>query len=348
MNRKTIKRLIFWGAQAAGTYNLTRKWKTGATAFFYHGIEEKIIDPRVQEVHLSFELFEKQIEYLRKNYEIISLDYLYDCLANGYRISPSQVLLTFDDGYKNNATIVMPFLKSYDIPFSVFICTNNIDRGLRFPTYYLRASIFYTIQKHINIRSINREFNISTEEKRINAKNVLERFLKGKPQNIVDSIVKELTGLIPDSRWKEIDNKFSSDVPMNWEDVRKLHDLGVVVGSHCHDHFIIHKGQNRPDIDYQLKTSKNLIEKFLGECKYFSYPNGNMEYLNLDSLGSLKENNYVLGFTIIDGEIGNCSNPYLLPRVGAPADLDHFKFKINTSFRHNKQFRNWSLKFGNI
>lgn len=339
-----LKSCIFKGANIPGIYNLTKKLKRGALVLLYHGIESEIIDARVQGLHLPFRMFEKQIQYLRRNFEIISLDYLYDCLANGYKIDSSQILITFDDGYKSTINIVAPYLRSFKIPFSVFISTNHITEGYRFPTYYLRVAIFYSERKNIDISTIRKKIDISTLEGSIYAKNTIESLLKTAPHQVATSIVKDLINSIPNNKWLEINNIFSSDEPMNWSDVKNLHNIGVTVGSHCHDHFILHSNQSKSEMNIQLKTSKDLIEKNLGECKYFAYPNGRKEHISFDSMMSVRKNKYFLGFTVCRGEIENSSNPYFLPRVGASEDLDHFKFIINTSFRYNWQFRKYSLK----
>jgi len=314
----------------------------GPIALFYHGVENKIVDARIQTVHRSFNHFEKHIEYLRKHFEVISLDYLYECLAKGYKMEPSQALITFDDGYKNNLKVVAPFLKAYDLPFSVFISTRHIHEGIRFPTYYVRASIFYTEQKYISIPTIKEEFDISTDEKKVSAAYTLsEKYLKIAPQTIVNRIVEDVMNLIPDDRWLEINNHFVSDEPMNWHEVVQLHNLGATIGSHCHDHAILHRNQSHEEISHQLKASKDFIERYLGECKYIAYPNGGMDYLTFDALKCVEENEYLLGFTTVSGEISDQCNPYILPRIGPVADLDDFKFTLNTSFRQNSRYYKW-------
>jgi len=343
--KKIINDSIFKAASITGINNIIKKLKVGATALIYHGVETKIIDARIQELHLPFKEFEKQINYLRKNFEIISLDYLYDCLSNGHKIDPFQVVITFDDGYKNIINIVEPYLRSLNIPFSVFICTNHIDKGSRFPTYYLRSAILYTDQRYINILSINKTFDISTPKKRIYAKNIIENYLKTCPQNVVNLIVKDLIELIPQNRWTEINDIFSSDEPMNWKDIEKLHYSGITIGSHCHDHCILHPNQKREEVDYQLKTSKDIIEEHLGECKYVAYPDGGRGNFSFDALKKVKKYKYYLGFTAVKGEICQSSNPFILPRLGISFDFNHFKFNINSSFRYKKRYFNWSSKF---
>jgi len=338
---------IINSCQFPGISYLLKKQRRGAIILFYHGIEYRIIDKRIQTIHIPFDLYEKQIHYLRNNFDIISLDYLQESLREGYKISPSQVAITFDDGYKNNLHIVAPFLKTYNIPFTVFICTNHIESGKRFPAYYLHASINYTEMKFIELKSINQRFDISTPEKKLTVQKSLLRLLKSKPQHEVNKIVDALINLIPQERWVELNNRFYSDEPLDWDDVKKLYRQGVTIGSHCHDHAILHSHQDKEEIEYQLKTSNKLIESHLGECRYFSYPNGGINDITLYSINSVKNNKYLLGCTTILGQIESNCNPYILPRIGGEKDMEIFKFDLDVRLRY-KNTNKWATQFNNL
>jgi peptidoglycan/xylan/chitin deacetylase (PgdA/CDA1 family) len=346
--KRFLHKLMMETAEITGMYDFWRKRKIGATALFYHGVENRLTDRRVQTVHIPFVEFENHIHYLRRNYEIVSMDYFYDCISNSYKMNPAEIILTFDDGFKNNLNVVMPFLKAYNIPFTVFICTNHIDTGKRFPTYYLHASLFYTDRKFIEFKSINRNFDISTDEKRRMADKILLNILKTISQDKVIILVKELIELIPEQRWMELDNEFSSDEPMNWEDVQKLHESGVIVGSHCHDHCILHSNQSLEEVEHQLKASKELIENKLGISRYFSYPNGALQDISFQSMKLVRESGYLLGFSTILGEIDGTMNQHILPRVGGEKDLEVLKFDLNMGFRYRYVYQELSLKFRNL
>lgn len=339
-----IKTGIYKGTERSGIYSLSKKQKKGATALFYHGAEKNIINPTIQELHVPFSILEKQVSYLKKNYEIISLDDLCSSIENGYKVSPSQVIITFDDGYKNNIDIIAPFLKAYDIPFSIFISTSHISSGTRFPTYYLRIAIHYAEQEYIDISSMKMKFDISIQEKRRSAMNLISKEMKRLPEKDKNVLVQDLISLLPNDRWLELNNIFRSEQPMDWDDVKKLNDWGVTIGSHCHDHAILHSKQSNEEIDYQLKTSKDLLEKHLGECKYFAYPNGGEGFIKSDSILSVKKCGYLLGFTVVPGEIMSDLNPYILPRMYVSYDMDGFKFQLNAGHRHNRGYSKWSHK----
>ena len=112
------------------------------------GLRKKIINSQIQSIHIEFEILEKQIRYLEQNSHIISLDELHASIKDNNKIDPRSIVITFDDGYKNNLEIVMPFLNAKNIPFSVFISTNHIETGKRFPTYILRIAFFENPNKY--------------------------------------------------------------------------------------------------------------------------------------------------------------------------------------------------------
>jgi hypothetical protein len=189
-------------------------------AVFYHGVAREILDPRFQGIHLLLSEFENQVQYIRKNFRVISLDQLYECLSNGYKIDTSQVLLTFNDGYKSIIDLVAPYLKSYDLPFAVLVSTKHIDTGLRFPTYYLRAAVFYSEKSEIHVPGLEKKFFLGVLESRTAAEREIVRFIKDAPLGDLSRIQEELIGLLPEQRWAEINERFFSDAPMNWEDLR--------------------------------------------------------------------------------------------------------------------------------
>ena len=62
--------------------------------------------------------FEKQIQFLNKNYNIVSVEqaFEYDCIND-----EKSVCITFDDGYENNLDYLLPLITEYDIPVAIYV-----------------------------------------------------------------------------------------------------------------------------------------------------------------------------------------------------------------------------------
>ncbi|HOX54234.1 MAG: polysaccharide deacetylase family protein [Candidatus Omnitrophica bacterium] len=78
---------------------------------------------------VSKENFAKQMELIhKKGYNVISLDALVDATLNKKRLARNSVVITFDDGYKDNYTNAYPDLKKYNFPATIFIITGKIGQ----------------------------------------------------------------------------------------------------------------------------------------------------------------------------------------------------------------------------
>lgn len=336
-----MKKFVVKASSAPGVKSMLRRWKSGPMVLFYHGVEEEIVDPRIQTLHLELSAFEKQVDYLRKHFEIVSIDDLCNALTGGARLDPSLVVLTFDDGYKNNLQVVAPFLASLGVPFSVFVSTRHIDEGLRFPTYLLRTAVLSTQKRRVTI--LNNEFDVGSESQKQQSMAAISSLLKSSPLALVNRVVEELQGLLSEDEWCELNDRYSSDAPMNWSEVQSLRDTGAIIGSHCHDHMLLHEKQDLDEIDRQLRVSKELLDAHVGNCRYIAYPNGTTNDIFPAALSLVARQGYQIGMTTVDGEVEQGKSPLLLPRIGASTpDFDLFRFIVNTSFRKNRAYRGWS------
>ena len=70
---------------------------------------------------------------------------------------------------------------------------------------------------------------------------------------------------------------------MNWDDIDVLHENNYLIGSHCHDHALLHSNQTKNDIIKQLEISKKIIEDKYGSCHFFCYPNGLFKDISYDA-----------------------------------------------------------------
>src|ERR1700674_510550 len=73
---------------------------------------------------------EKQLQYmLKKGYNIISLSQCINCIKYGTPLPKKPLLLTFDDGYKNNFTELYPLLVKYKMKAAIFLVSDFIQSG---------------------------------------------------------------------------------------------------------------------------------------------------------------------------------------------------------------------------
>ena len=73
------------------------------------------------------DIFEKQMQFLKSCYRVMSLQELVDRSARG-EVPERAVAITFDDGYRDNFELAFPILQKYQIPATIFLTTAFIDR----------------------------------------------------------------------------------------------------------------------------------------------------------------------------------------------------------------------------
>ncbi len=103
------------------------KWGYYPPVLMYHHIDDAKALIHCDSV--SVKTFELQMEFLKKNnYEVITLEKLFKDIYKGINKFRKTVVITFDDGFKDNLEAV-GILKKYDFPASLFLIINTISRS---------------------------------------------------------------------------------------------------------------------------------------------------------------------------------------------------------------------------
>jgi len=229
--------------------------------------------------------FDKQVRFLNKHF---NFSYPEDFFDTNNNLQGINVLITFDDGYKDNYDIALPVLKKYNVKSIFFIVT-----GLIGTDHWL---------KHDELRYlVNKEIKKESEVEGV--------LLKMNQGLTVANWMKQNTNLVllPKHR-----------LMMSWDEINELARQGFKVAPHTHNHNILSFLDYNKQED-QIVTSITTINKQLNiKPKYFAYPNG---VFNTDSISILKHNNIKYSFTTMSGFNLINNAPHLLKRLGInPSD----------------------------
>jgi len=82
----------------------------------------KVNDRPANRLSVPTSVFDEQMGHLREaGYEVVSLDAVLDHYTGGNALPPRAVLITFDDGYRDNLEHALPVLQRYGYPAVVFV-----------------------------------------------------------------------------------------------------------------------------------------------------------------------------------------------------------------------------------
>lgn len=305
-----------------------KRLKNKAVILMYHRILDKneISKSYSQNgIIVSTQTFESQMRFLKKFFNVISIDELKDHITQKKTFTSESCLVTFDDGWKDNFINAYPMLKKYRIPAVIFLPTEYIGTGKRFWQERLNNMLkilHYRCKSDIKLNEkALKNFRESELRKIIisDGKDLEEQISnfvakqKQHKEEIIEKLIDKMT------RFLEIeDHKITQiDDFMNWDEIRIMSNGGVDFGSHGKSHRIL--TQNQSIASEEILESKRIIEKKLGaEIYSFSYPNG---VYNKEVVKLVKKSGYCIAFGTESGFVSSKDDPFTLKRINIHEDM---------------------------
>lgn len=325
-----MKNLLCNVAVSFGLDAVIRECNRHPRIVFWHGVDYNV-NHLVEAEMAEFSNFQKQIEYINKHFEIISISEMTERIKRK-EYSGKEIVLSFDDGYRNNLTVVAPFLKNLNLPFTVYVSTHHIETGDFFPTSLARLIVWGSEVEKIDLPSIQLSATLKTMEDKMQLAKKLSNILKTRPLKEVNALYSELRNIISTMQLDCLYEKHSTLKPMSWDEVKTLHDnFDCTIGAHCVDHLCCHANQSIDVVKEQIFQSKSIIESKLGiKCTQFAYPNGS---LTEESNKIVLDAGFEMGVSTKPTRIELASTIAAIPRICLPSDLNIAKLKLNINPR---------------
>jgi peptidoglycan/xylan/chitin deacetylase (PgdA/CDA1 family) len=240
----------------------------GLHIFYYHLVSDVYKDYYPHSNIISTKLFEKQIKYFVNKFELITINEAYERFNSGYKFD-KQAVITTDDGFVENYSVVCNILEKYNVKGSFFLIENSIDNN----NFMWRHALFVLKSKMLNfdlqkaISSLLHDFDIPGPTIKEDLLNWSSRTFSYK---LKDQLTNELwTKLMPIS----INDYLISNKPyLNYVQIKEMLGSGHVIGGHTRSH-PISSFLSQEDIKYEIYDStKSLANKFNTNILAFSFP----------------------------------------------------------------------------
>lgn len=283
-----------------------------AVLVVYHSINEYCEDRiRVPNI-VTPTAFEAQMQYLVSTAKVIPLQEYVDHVEERKPILNKSIVVTFDDGYKDNLTVASPILQKYGVPATFFIATRYIGADkMKWEdqvSCLIRRSEAESIS--LSLPSNDVSFKIGSDKDKFRVIDTLVNILGHLKQTERLQVLDEL------SEQAKVKCDDQANVIMTWDDVRQLADTpGFSIGSHT----VTHQHLTRiplDDVVFEVTSSKEHLESEIKRpVTLFSYPYGDF---NQGVITAVRSAGYTSAGTIEYGRNSIRSDPFRLKRVLIP------------------------------
>ena len=264
-------------------------------------------------------VFEQHILFLQEHFQFISPREM------GIRRPRSQrtgVLLTFDDGMRNNFDVVWPILSKHGVPALFFVTSRHAEPGRYLWFAYVRALKKYYPHNRLAFRGAQIDMRPAVREESVTRLTNELLDLKPHPAAVYRAIEKDLPALEDFMTPQQLRDECEG---MRGEEIAALCKSGLFsVGCHTVDHPFLSRCEPQ-EMRRQIEENKQWLEAVSGvRCDAIAYPAGDY---NKHVLGVCREVSFSRGYAVAASVR---SAPELeIPRVGIySASLEFLGFKV--------------------
>lgn len=252
-----------------GGYSAIRWWmRQEPRILMFHRFSETS-----KEGYVSAKVFEDQLIYLKRRFNVIPLSVLRKSKEVGVKLPPNSLVLTVDDGYKDFYEVAYPILKKHRLTATLYVTTGFVNQEL-----WLWPDKISWLLKHSEA--------LYTEI-RIGDNRVFPQKISQSARTTLWATIISFLLSVPDSskhQWiTEFARALKRDLPdtppkdysaCTWHNLKEMQQGGIELGGHTHTHPSL--GQVN---DIQLKSELALCQKLLSEKlgaaeRDFCFPNG--------------------------------------------------------------------------
>lgn len=306
-----LKRIVFRVFYYSGLELLVaRSLRVNAAAvIMYHGVCDTSRLPPEVDFHLKTSVFERHIRMLKRRYPVVPLRRLLERIEGGDRLR-KEIVLTFDDGYRNNATTAHPILERHSVPYTVFLATAYIGQDTWLPLNELYGLWHFGRITGSRMRELRAR-------------------IRSRPASCATGILQEVEEDLAPAERELGQESFGM---LNWEQVRNLAARGVEFGSHTHTHCNM-AVESRDRQLAELQTSRESIRAEIGEePATFAYPFGRPENWTPETRQSVIDAGYRCAILASGGLVIPGQEFFALPRVGSSHETWYFACSLTLLF----------------
>jgi peptidoglycan/xylan/chitin deacetylase (PgdA/CDA1 family) len=268
-----------------------------ARIIMYHGIAEE-----------SAASFRAQMFYLARHFRVISLDRMVRSLMERALPKAHEIVLTFDDGLRNNLVLAYPVLQELEIPATFFVCPGLLGSGQWLWNHEVRCRLQALTESKFSALTTRMGLMCRSAEAVVEWMKAIPTARRLQAEQMLREATPEF---IPANGQKQ-----AYDI-MDWEQLRALDPELITIGSHTLTHPIL-TVLEEDQLEFELIESRRRLEQELQRpVQYFCYPNGSHDHRVRQAVAR----HYRAAVTTESGTVRPSNHDlHLLPRIPSASD----------------------------
>jgi peptidoglycan/xylan/chitin deacetylase (PgdA/CDA1 family) len=301
-----VPRLRRWSFEWGITDRAARTQK-GVRMLMHHGIDGAY----------QVKTFEEQLVWIKSRYTVLSMAEAVERLLNARALPDFAIVLTFDDGLRNNLTEAYPLLLKHQVPATFFVCPGLIDSGLWIWTYDMRE----------RLKTLSQEELVSLATQVCGSPlRTIETFvawMKKQPNAQRHHAMEQVRAATP--AFEPGERLHRDHDLMSWAELHSLDQRLITIGSHTMSHPIL-PSLCEAEIETELKDSKAaLLEHgLIREPALLCYPDG----ANDERVIASARRHYAAACSTKKGLVTSSSPLFALPRIGANSRIEDVSWRL--------------------
>jgi peptidoglycan/xylan/chitin deacetylase (PgdA/CDA1 family) len=253
-------------------------------------------------IDIEPEQFSRHLAFIKRWFNPIGIGELGAFARGRGRLPRNPIMVTFDEGYRDNHDIALPMLVKHGVRAVFFLATD----------YVQRRRIYWWDRVSLLVRRSRRErivlhypepavLSLESEGERRTAVARLQRVIRDRPGLDLDRFLAALERATDAGLSSDEERHIANATVMTWDHAAALQRAGMDVQSHTHTHRVLQTLEG-PELERELRLSREALEDSLGERVLgLSYPVGKP----LDDDGpirkAVRDAGYELGFSNATG-----------------------------------------------
>lgn len=276
---------------------------------------------------LNISEFDRQLKHLSRLYNVITLDEAVENIKTGKGFQRPSIVVTIDDGYKDNYSLAYPVLVKYDVKATIYLTSGIIGTSEGLWLDDLEFALMHTKVESVQLPEIlgNEIISISTQgEKQKILSRLYRRLLPATNQERRHCTSQFLSalGIAP------ADMALRERIMLTWDEVREMASSGIHFEAHTLTHpflpiLAIEEAQR------EIYNSRSKIQDEIGiTVKHFAIPNGTRSDFTEKLRTYCRDNGFDSVVTTDGGTVDVGDDVYQLRRVLPPPPMYYFAGEI--------------------